>query len=100
MAMMQNLWTSRQYLYWDLEAVNYMECPPVLKTNGEEILTLEKCIYCLGTLKKSWFIDGEVEPCIFVHRNNKGTVIIALYVENNMMIGDTAAINEAMLDGP
>ena len=43
---------------------------------------------------KRRFMGGEIDPCLFVHKNSTGAMIIALYVDNKLMIGDTATINE------
>ena len=39
---------------------------------------------------------GEVDPCLFVSKSSKGTVFTLFYVGDNYVIGDTAAINEAI----
>ena len=85
-----------------------MECPLGLKTNGDEIFILEKCIYghdqsehqyykkTVDILNKLRIMGGVIDPCLFVCKSSKGTVIIAFYVDDNLMIGDTAAIVEVI----
>ena len=36
-----------------------------------------------------------MDPCLYVKKRTKGTVYIALYVGDNLMTGDIAAINDA-----
>ena len=49
-----------------------------------------------GILKKLGFKGGEVHPCLFVHKSSKETMLNALYIDVNLLIGDTAAIHEAI----
>ena len=42
------------------------------------------------------FVGGNVDPCLYVKKSAKGVVYIALYVNNNLMIGDMAAIDDAI----
>ena len=47
-------------------------------------------------LKKWIFTGSEVDPFLFVVKSSNGITLIALYVDNNLMIGDKAAIDEAI----
>ena len=38
-----------------------------------------------------------MNPCLFVKRSSKGIVYVALYVDNNLMIGDKATIDDAII---
>ena len=84
------------------------ESTPGLKSNEDEILILDKCIYGLvqsahqycekvvRILKQLGFTGGDVDTCLFDCRSIKGAVFITLNVDYNLMILDTAAINEAI----
>ena len=48
-------------------------------------------------LKSSSFIGGSINPCLYVKRSTKCIVYIALYVDDNLMIGHIAAIDNAIL---
>ena len=87
-----------------------MECPPVMDSQSyDEILILDKCIYGLvqsarqyhkkavAILKKIGFEGGEVDPCLYVRDSTKfGRVYIALYVDDNLIVGKEEAINEVI----
>ena len=36
------------------------------------------------------FIGGTVDPCLYVKKSAKGIVFVALYIDDNLMIGDMA----------
>ena len=48
-------------------------------------------------MKSSGFDGGSIDACLYFKRSVKGTVYKALYVDDNLMIGDKAAIDDAML---
>ena len=48
-------------------------------------------------MKSSGFEEGSINPCLYVKRNAKGTVYVALYIDDNLMIGDKAVIDDAIL---
>ena len=48
-------------------------------------------------LKSSGFEGGSIDPCLYVKMSAKGIVYIALYVDDNLMIGDNAMIDDAIL---
>ena len=48
-------------------------------------------------MKSSGFDRGSVDPCLYVKRSAKGIVYAALYIDNNLMIGNKAAIDDAIL---
>ena len=47
-------------------------------------------------LKKSGFVGGSIDPSLYVKKSAKDIVYIALYTDDNLMIGNLAAINEAI----
>ena len=96
------------FLYGDLDAEIYMKCPEGLKKEEGDVLTLTKCIYGLvqsarqyhkkatTILKDIGFVGGDVDPCLYMKRGKKGTVFLCLYVDDNLLIGDQAAIDDAI----
>ena len=71
----------------------------------------DKCIYGLvqsarqyhqkavKILKKIGFEGGEVDPCLYIKETTKfGRVYIALYVDDNLIVGHPEAINETIED--
>ena len=97
------------FLYGALEEVIFMECPPGMPgAEEDEVLLLQKCIYGLvqaarqynkkmiEILKKIGFTGGDVDPCLFVRRSSKGICFIAIYVDDNLLVGHPAAIEETI----
>ena len=79
-----------------------MECPQgMADVKKDDCVILNKCIYGLvqaacqyykkavEILKSSGFVGGNIDPCLYVKKSMKGIVYIALYVDNNLMIGDS-----------
>ena len=94
------------FLYGDLKEEINMKCPQGIshvKKYGRVILN--KCIYDLvqaacqyykkavEILKSSGFLGGSIDPCLYVKKSAKGIVYVALYVDNNLMICDSAMID-------
>jgi hypothetical protein len=42
------------------------------------------------------FEGGQVDPCLMMKKNDKGIVYIAIYVDDCLMVGDKAAIEDAI----
>ena len=98
------------FLYGDLKEEIYMKCPQVIAdVKKDDCIILNKCIYGLvkaacqyykkavEILKSSSFIGGNIDPCLYVKKSTKGIVYIALYVDDNLMIDDIAAIDDAIV---
>ena len=80
----------------------------ILNKGKEGHVTLKKCIYGHAQaawqyskkadeiLKKLRFIRGNIDPCLYVKRSEKGKACVAFYVIDNLMIGDIKAIHEAI----
>ena len=98
------------FLYGDLEEEIYMECPQGMKgVKKDDCIILKKCIYGLiqaarqyykkavEILKSSGFEGGIIDPCLYVKRSAKGILYIALYVDDNHLIGNKAPIDDAIL---
>ena len=104
------------FLYGDLDEKIFMECPPGMSEvyagqeniSSDDVLELGKCIYGLvqaarqyfkkavATLKKIGFEGGEVDPCLMVLKTRKGICYIALYVDDNLLVGTPEAIDEVI----
>ena len=49
-------------------------------------------------LTKISFIGGHPDPCLWMRQNKKGTVYIAVWVDDSLLIGDSEAIEQAIKD--
>ena len=47
-------------------------------------------------MKSFSFVEGSIDPCLYVEKSVKGIVYIALYVDNNLIIGNSAAVDDAI----
>ena len=47
-------------------------------------------------LKNLGFVRGSINPCLYMMKSAKGKVYIALYVDNNLMIGNMATLDNAI----
>ena len=45
-------------------------------------------------LKNLEFVGGNVYPCLYVNKSAKGIVYVALYIDDNLMVGDVKAIDD------
>ena len=95
------------FLYADLEK-NYVECPQgILSIKTNNCIILNKFIYgliqlirqhykkAIKILKNSGFIGGSIDQCLYMKKKPKVTVYIALYTDNNLMMGNIAALDGA-----
>src|SRR6056300_736434 len=97
------------FLHGELEGNDiYMECPKGMVHMEDECLQLMKTIYGLVQsarqfykklkvkLLKLGFEEGIVDPCLMVRKNKLGIVMIAIYVDDCLMIGKQEAIDDAI----
>jgi len=47
-------------------------------------------------LKRIGFTEGEVDPCLFFRRDEDGIVFIAVYVDDNLIVGSPKAVNKTI----
>ena len=47
-------------------------------------------------LKNARFVKDHVDPCLYFKKSAKGEVYIALYVNDNLMVGNMKAIDETI----
>jgi Reverse transcriptase (RNA-dependent DNA polymerase) len=83
-----------------------MEITKGMKANDNECLLLNKTIYGLvqsarefynklvSALKECGFIGSSVDPCLWIKNSNQGIVLIAIYVDDFLMIGKDSDIND------
>ena len=96
-------------IWGDLEEEIFMDCPKGLEeAKPTNALVLKKCIYGLvqaarqyhkkavQILQKIGFEGGDVDPCLYVWKNNKGIVFIAIYVDDNLLVGNKEAIDKTI----
>ena len=74
----------------------------------DNCIILNKCIYgfveaacqyskkAVEILKSSTFFEGSIDPFLYVKKGTNGIVHIALYLDDNLMVGDMAAIDDAI----
>ena len=87
-----------------------MECPQGMSdVKKDDCIILNKRIYNLlqaahqyykkavKILKSSSFIGGNINPCLYFKKSVKGIIYVALYIDNNLMIGNSATIDDAIL---
>ena len=59
------------------------------------------CSYTFPVMSTLWlltlgFIGGNVDPCLYVKKCEKGITYVALYLDKNLMIEDVAVIDSAI----
>ena len=86
----------------------YMDCPKGMIHSEDECLLLEKTIYGLvqsarayykkftEVMKKEGFTQSAADPCLYVRRDAKGVVYIAMYVDDCLCVGDEEALKDAV----
>ena len=97
------------FLYGELEEEIYMEYPQGMSGIGQDdCIILNKCIYTLvqavrqyykkaaKILKNLGFVGGNVDPCLYIEKSAKGIVYVALYLDNNFMVGNNEVIDDAI----
>ena len=113
-AMLKNNWkgiiidVETAFLHGDLEEDIYMDCPEGMEdAEPDECLQLKQTIYGLvQSARQFWkkltkvlkekmgFEGGYPDPCLLTRKNEKGTVLIALYVDDCLCIGDKEALKD------
>ena len=92
------------FLYGELEEEIYMKCPQGMQdATKDDVLLLTACIYgsvqaarqyykkVVKILKEIGFTGGDV-----CKHSDKGICFIALYVDDNLLVGHPAAIDDAI----
>ena len=55
----------------------------------------DNIIKALEILQNSKFTEGNIDPFLYVKNNAKGIVYVALKIEDNLMLGNIEAIDDA-----
>jgi Reverse transcriptase (RNA-dependent DNA polymerase) len=96
------------FLHGDLKETIYMEIQKGMEVSVDECLILNKTIYGLvqsarefynklvSALKDCGFQGTFVDPCLWIKHFYQGIVIIAIYVNDCLIIGDDLDINEVI----
>ena len=96
------------FLYGDLDEDIYMFCPEV--HDQDEALHLLHSLYGLvqaarqyykkfvKKLRKIGFEGGYPDPCLMTRRNKNGVCFIAIWVDDSLLVGDKAAIDQTIQD--
>ena len=69
-----------------------MECPQGTLIVGKDDSSSMTVVQESCQDKKSGFIGGNIDPCLYVKKSEKSIVNVALHVDSNFMIGDIEAI--------
>ena len=101
--------TKTVFSYGELIEEIYIECPPGMKGVGtDNCIILGKCIHDLmqasrqydikavKILKRVGFNKGNFGPWLYMKKSTKCVVDIALYVDDNLMTGNSQAKGEVV----
>jgi hypothetical protein len=101
------------FLHGDLDVPIYMECPKGMDASEDELLLLVKTCYGLTQSPRRYYVhyrDIMVEklgfevcpcdPCLFKRTDHRGTCFVTCYVDDNLCIGDKAAIESVVEELP
>ena len=44
------------------------------------------------------FKGGGVDPCLFMRKDRKGIAFIAIYVDNNLIVGHKAVVDKVIIE--
>ena len=97
------------FLYGDLKEEILMDYHPgIFDSKPDKALLLGRCIYgivqaarqyhkkMMEILHRICFVGGIIYQCLFVRKSLAGIVYVALYVDDNLMIGHPKAIDEVI----
>ena len=97
------------FLYGALVEQIFMECPKGMQgATTDHVVSLRQCIYGLvqaarqyykhivAILKKIGFIGGDVDPCLFTKKSKLGMCYVAIYVDDNLIVGHPKAVEDAI----
>ena len=94
--------------FGDLDEEVHMTCKEV--HDSDEVLLLVHSLYGLVQSTRQHhiefeeksneigFVGGHPDPCLWMRKNEKGTVCIAVWVDDSLLIGDSDAIEDAVKD--
>ena len=88
------------FLNGDLSEEVYMQPPPDLSVESNKICRLRRALYGLKQAPQAWFAKfistifrlgyttSPYDSALFLHRTNKGTILLLLYVDDMIITGD------------
>ena len=105
------------FLHGDMEELIFMDLPEGLnifegikENNNDDCVILDKCIYGTVqsarqwakkfklTLKKLEFEVSLLDPCLMIRKNEEGMVLLCIYVDDVLIMGNKGAIDKAIED--
>ena len=102
------------FLYGRIKEQIFMDLPPGYEVVQPEVNREEDCVELLAsiygtvqaalmyfemwskTLRDMGFQGGNVDPCLYFRTDQRGSVFIAVYVDDNLIIGDEDAVLEVI----
>ena len=97
------------FFYCDIKDEIYIKCPQSMSGIGkDDCIILHKCIYSIvqaaqqyymkviEILENLGFVGDNVGPCFYVKKSTKSIVYVALYVDNNLMVGNIETVDGAI----
>ena len=87
------------FLNGDLSEEVYMQPPPGLSVDSNKVCHLRQAIYGLKQAPRAWFakfsstisrlgyMASHYDSVLFLHRTDKGTILLLLYVDNMIITG-------------
>ena len=88
------------FLYGDLSEEVYMKPPPSLSVDSNKVCHLRLALYGLKQAPRAWFakfsstiphlgyMANHYDSALFLHRTNKGTILLLLYMDDMIITGD------------
>ena len=86
-----------------------MERPQgMTNVKNDNCIILNNCIYglvqagrqyykkAMEIFKSSGFVGGSISPCLYLKKSAEGVVYVVLYIDNNVMVGNIATIDDAI----
>ena len=93
------------FLNADADKELYMEVPQGVEGGEDEVAMLLKAIYgtvqaarAFGQLfakimRKIGFKQSSADPCLFIRKDENGTVFVIIYIDDGFFVGDRPAID-------
>ena len=88
------------FLNGDLSEEVYMQPPPGLSVESNKVYHLRRALYGLKQAPRAWFakfsstisrlgnMASHYDSALFLHRTDKGTILLLLYVDNMIITDD------------
>ena len=88
------------FLNGDLSEEVYMRPPPDLSVNSNKVCHFRRVLYGLKQALRAWFakfsstisrlgyMASHYDSALFLHCTNKGTILLLLYADDMIIIGD------------